>query len=119
MTITEFLLARIAEAEAVARDGRDAVPPWGGAYAVVSTSPRNPGGVEYLAIDPARVLAECEAKRRIVERYADCVSRQSEPDYSTTEALIQSSEYEDWTLLALASVYADHADFREEWRQAC
>jgi len=111
MTITEFLLARITEDEGAA---------WRVQAAYDDTSfweltQVDPSFAEVLR-SPPRLLAECEAKRRIIERYADCVSRQSEPDYSTTEALIQSSEYEDWTLLALASVYADHDDYREEWR---
>ena len=60
MTLTEFLLARIAEDEAVARDWRH----HRGKVSVLG------GGTGYEAwCNPARVLAECEAKRRIVEQY--------------------------------------------------
>ena len=45
--------------------------------------------------DPARVLAECDAKRRIVER---------------------RNHLDGPTLRALAAVYADHPDWREEWK---
>jgi hypothetical protein len=50
--------------------------------------------------DPARVLAEVEAKRRTVEEYA------THPD-------------EPWPLFPLynmASAYAQHPDYREEWK---
>jgi hypothetical protein len=50
---------------------------------------------------PARVLAECEAKRRIVELMSD------EVEYVV---------YSDDVLRALALPYADHPDFRPEWR---
>ena len=63
--------------------------------------------------DPARVLAECEAKRRIV-----ALHRQAEIDCNETwceeyEGSL-SSLYE--TMQALALPYADHEQFREEWR---
>jgi hypothetical protein len=48
--------------------------------------------------DPARVLAECEAKRRIVEWYGEEPGRVGP------------------ALGMLAAVYADHPEFREEWR---
>lgn len=58
---------------------------------------------------PARVLAECEAKRRIVEEHGvidpcdahDPMTGRAEPCP---------------TLLDLASVYADHPDFDPAWR---
>lgn len=87
MTITEFLLARIAEKyeEAVRMAG----------------SP-------FLAqqVGSARVLAECKAMREIVEWWAPW----------------DGEVYDGWTdaanvvLPILASVYADHPDYREEWR---
>jgi hypothetical protein len=66
--------------------------------------------------DPARALAEVEAKRAILDRYEDAVSRQSERDYSTTDALTQAEEYEDWVIPALVQPYADRPDFNPEWR---
>lgn len=50
--------------------------------------------------DPARALAEVTAKRRILQRYADNAV----------------DEWPLFPLLELAAVYADHPDYREEWR---
>jgi hypothetical protein len=55
--------------------------------------------------DPARVLAECEAKRRIVELhgcYHSCRSSDYAGDCPTMD------------LVALP--YASHPEYREEWR---
>ena len=78
MTLTEFLLARIAEDEAAARR-----------VAVVGSC--EPG------YRPARVLAECEAKRRIVKT--------AEGGLTSSSAAVQF----------LAAVYSDHPDYRAEW----
>lgn len=86
MTLTTFLLARIAEDEALARlevGRRDVIL-------------RGP-------FDPARILAECEAKRRIVGRYHASTTAAS------AIALLP-------VLRDLASPYAAHEDFEEEWR---
>ena len=50
--------------------------------------------------DPARVLREVEAKRRIVSRYAE---NPAEP-------------WPLFPLLEMAAVYVDHPDYREEWK---
>ena len=47
---------------------------------------------------PTRVIAECRAKRQVVEAVA--------ADDATRELVLRS----------LAVVYADHPDYREEWR---
>lgn len=62
-----------------------------------------------VALDPARVLAECDAKRRIV---AEC-SYQIDNDFgamATTKLLAR------FTLKALALPYTDRPGYREEWR---
>ena len=98
MTLTEFLLARIAEDEAVAQDHAPEEYPDGVAVGVFGWS-----DMELLTINPARVLAECAAKRRIVER----ADRMTDDD---------EFEQDGWRLLGtLASVYADHPDYRQEW----
>jgi hypothetical protein len=56
--------------------------------------------------DPARVLAECDAKRRIVER---CNSLEAEG----TRASMADADY---IRAALALPYADRADYQPEWR---
>lgn len=95
MTLTEFLLARLAEDE-------ESVSLFG--------SPPRQTGLEDA--DPARVLADVEAKRRIVERcrWAD-ESRSWENDYDMFDA----GEQAFGTLLDLARPYADHLDFDPSW----
>jgi len=106
LTLSNFLLARIAERESTAQDmrhqarlGRPFINPQelaGGA------------GIREL-IDPDRVLAECEAKRRIVEDnpYPDAEF----PDYDGG----YQSAWEDYRKI-LALPYANHPDYRPEWR---
>ena len=104
MSITEFLLARIAEDED--RNNPDPDPSGSCDYL---------HGVHY---DSARVLAECAAKRAIVDihgdRDGDC-ARCS--DYAWF-AVLDGGEREEFpcpTLRTLAAVYADHPDYRPEW----
>jgi hypothetical protein len=99
-TLASFLLARIAEDAEVAQGLADDYP-----------SSRDEmmwyRNGEDVGIDlgVGRALAECESKRRIVERHGGfdlcdvCRVRQPCPD-----------------LLALGQPYADHSDFDEEWR---
>src|SRR5690625_7225996 len=76
MTIVEFLLARIARDEALAEAAIDDHPHWlamghdlyqyegGVSSGYLAVDRRAPQGVEHIANwDPARVLAECQAKR--------------------------------------------------------
>jgi len=118
MTLTEFLLARISEDEARAHYALSRGD--GGALEY--------GGQWYGAIqhakrwEPARVLAECAAKRAIVaehQPYSDgywrtegtcvcCVDFHADMD----------CENKPWpcpTLRALAAVYAERDGFQEEW----
>ena len=103
--ITEFLEARIAEdeAEANAAIANYAPDEW--------DNPTNAGN--YYPADiafwerqtPTRVLAECAAKRAIIEAH--------------TEAgpVCMPCEHE-WpcaTIRAVASVYSDRPDYRQEW----
>jgi hypothetical protein len=137
MTITEFLLARIEEDEDAARGAR---------------SPRWNSRVAHLDHDlyglvsrhhPDRVLAECRAKRAIVEWHTNyegydeaecCEERWGPIQFQATEdrelsagvtssgglSMRESFATQEYvgcvTLMMLASVYADHPDFREEWR---
>ena len=84
LTLAGFLAARIKEDEEAVRGVR---APW---------------WWENTALDPARVLAECEAKRRIVEH--------CEVDH------LVASPGDPYVLQLLALPYADHSDWREEWR---
>lgn len=137
-TLADFLLARIAEDEAVARAVVDDMPRWDfpsweGQHDQDSWSPAERMA---LRMSPARVLAECEAKRRIVEwhsEHEDCCEERygrmvydAEPELSAgTDAsgdltIRQSIGFEPYlgcvTLTHLAAVYADHPDYRPEWR---
>ncbi len=80
MTITEFLLARIAEDEAVA---------------LAANGP----SVHAARHDPTRVLAECAAKRAIIEQ-----AERSD-----------SGWWESIYVAILAAVYADHPDYDPSW----
>ena len=103
LTLSQFLLERIAEDEKVAR----------GAMALFH---RN---------DPARVLATCKAHRAIVEAHP--VSTEYEAEYCMTcqwdvdcdapkhDHQNGAGEYPCPTLRALASIYADHPSFDPRW----
>jgi hypothetical protein len=106
--LVEFLRARLDEDERVARqhhltnwhfDGikNHIVNDDGVTVAIVRTTQEH-----IQRHDPARVLREVEAKRRIID-LADSLG------YVTNDA-------EPAILAALALPYADHPDYREEWR---
>lgn len=57
--------------------------------------------------DPGRVLAEVAAKRRII---AECIPSRGVPALELSDALGAT------VLLFLALPYADHDEYREEWR---
>lgn len=123
MTITEFLLARIAEDEEVARSAIDSSG-WGsspdGRWRLVEVPyegewPRNPdaehvmwAGSEWTIHasrhSPARILRECAAKREIIERHSHC----DDVSYGDASTCPEVS--------TLAAVYAGHPDYQEEWR---
>ncbi len=123
LTLAEFLLARIAEDEAVARKGTP------GRWKLGGLDPEELGDAWFLrSADrehlwrwyPERVLAECEAKRRIVERHR----RITRPGWGLIlpdqcGECGGNSGIVGWpcpTLRVLALPYADHKDYREEWR---
>ena len=109
--LIEFLLARIAEDEAVAR-------------AVIAEYPRHDDvtnhvcycdGQAVAALNGHRLLAECEAKRRIVHE-----AREINPDadYGDVDNLDDGQVWAFGDVLqALALPYADHPDYRDEWRR--
>lgn len=131
--LVAFLRARLDEDEAVARaaepgpwstngyeivtraDDRDLADVYGGGGSTPDHIARH---------DPARVLAEVEAKRRIIEMH------ETEPaipevycDHGTHSpgkpAMCAACGYEEApcpTLRLLAIPYADHPDYRQEWR---
>lgn len=62
---------------------------------------------------PARVLAECEAKRRIVERFARLEGRAAKFPNLVNGGEVAVMRL---TVTDLALPYADHPDYRDEWR---
>ena len=109
MTLTEFLLARIAEDEAEVREHQTTwgVETWSPGCVYANTEYRS------MTIDPARVLAECEAKRQIVkEAKATRLAAEAFTGGSARLAVTYGIEV---ILRALAAVYADHADYLAEW----
>ena len=97
MTLTEFLLARIAEERE-------------SALTRAATS-RSLAGQLY----PTRAIAACDAKRRIVERCSPVDLPNDGPDIART-AWDAFNVLNKATLRDLAAIYADHIDYRDEWR---
>lgn len=101
-SLTDFLLARIAEDEAGYR--------------------AEAAGIEWLTVNGRdlwpKLLADCEAKRRIVEREGKRLHeewrRRSDEHRQTFEEWFTKPYGE--TLRDLALPYADHSDYREDWR---
>lgn len=129
MTLIEFLLARIGEDEAAAFEARTYVRGhWRMNDEMVTAGERHVAQVRELTTvehiarhDPARVLAECEAKRRIVERAGAeslCDEHRRVRDSGCGECIAaEAVDIADvLVLLDLAAVYADHPDYRDEWR---
>ena len=125
MTLTDFLLARIAEDEAptwklipyACPPGCCAPEGWVGHRCLICDEESYGGTVEAITEIAeehaekvhrrARVLAECEAKRAVVGLHPEMLG------------WCQGCAHESYpcrTLLALALPYADHPDYREEWR---
>jgi hypothetical protein len=111
MTLTEFLLARIAEDEAI----------WGGVSKRTPTTDLAlaagnwPDGESAILLTTNRHAAECDTKRRIVSLHS-----RSEGLYDQG-VLIECLEgcigaYPCKTLRLLALPYADHPDYLPEWR---
>lgn len=111
--LTEFLLARVAEDEMAVRTRDKSAP----IHYVGCVYYNNDIG-EFCPCDcdedgeaTRRQLAECEAKRRIVEEHPQFVSE----GMSYCETCERSTSPCN-TLRLLALPYADHPDYREEWR---
>lgn len=125
MTLVEFLRARLDDDEAVARDassgewrreGINSVVDADGRLVIYGDGPApTTDQAEHIARhDPARVLAEVETKRLIVEEY-----RQAEElalrDHNEAGLNAWAGALERVVLL-LALPYAHHPDYNSEWR---
>jgi hypothetical protein len=159
VTIIEFLSARLDEDEAVARAASPG--PWhtnAEAHEVLAvdditvaegfalSGPQTRATTEHIARhDPARVLAEVEAKRKIIafhDQWPVLVQTEPKIEFSGSDTLgatidqyaVRMSQQIDWQttqqyrarfgtepptapmLRALVQVYSGHPDFEEEWR---
>ena len=117
--LDEFLLSRIAEDERLATAAAIEGP--GDAAAAAGPGTR-PAAGHPSPFDPARIRAECSAKRRIV---LSC--RESRPDTRFLGARPRGMgdfplpphdlhQLAALTLAVLALPYSGHRDYREEWR---
>lgn len=100
VTITEFLTARYDEDDqAIDRQA---------GYAEEWT----------VAFSSGRLLVDLQAKRRIVElARKDLADADASPDDVIRRAFNRGAAYHAHNvLLHLAAVYADHPDYREEWK---
>jgi hypothetical protein len=104
LTLTDFLLARIAEDEDRAKYE---TPHWPDCDSFLYF---NEGGLPCTCVAEARMLAECEAKRRIVGLQAEIDDARYLPGFHYKAQMIEG------VLRTLALPYADHPDYREKWR---
>jgi len=121
MTLVEFLLSRIGDDEQAARSA--GVLQSGTSWEYEPDPTPSP----ILLVAPARVLAECEAKRRIIEEYREFTK--ADPDDGMPIYAEDVDEDRLWpaygggmfsglrkAVRLLALPYADHPDYRAEWR---
>lgn len=106
MTLTNFLLTRFAEDEAVAKRLADTIVSDLRSCDLGSHEP--PLGLPSVTMTPDRALDECEAKRRIVEHL-----RTVAEDHAEHSGWVYFAEQ---PLKLLAAIYADHPEYREEWK---
>ena len=108
MSITEFLLARIAEEEALARNLDD---PDGSLELVAAQDTA-------VVMRPARLFAEIRAKRRLIEVHPGASDVGGCPGCGDSPGGTWRTPpgHTCPVLAALALEYADHPDYRREWR---
>jgi hypothetical protein len=108
--LVQFLRARLAEDEAIAtavlrNAGRGS--DWWDASTLMERAQLSRAEAEHIAAHgPSRVLADVNAKRRLIDEAIDA----DEPgEY-------WNSEPRDWVLRFLAVAYAEHPDYSQAWR---
>lgn len=125
LTLADFLLARIAE------DERRLLR-WGIRYPRAVVFEPGPNAIPIK--DHLRLRRECEAKRRIVElheRGPHPLDRKANPPFTGEletpssiceecsgwdDPYVDQVDYPCTTLKLIAAIYADHPDYRAEWR---
>jgi Family of unknown function (DUF6221) len=126
--LVEFLLARLDEDEQAARTAgadrwratdsgvyHDDASTQPGPFAIGRYEHLGAEGTHIARHDPARVLAEVEAKRRMLEAHYDyngvcprCFDFSNKP--------VPRELWPCETVRLLAPPYGDHPDYRQEWR---
>lgn len=116
MTLTTFLLERIAEDEAAARrrlqDGGHVGPHGGPGRGDDAVYRRDPA-------DPVRVLAECRVQRELIVLAYEATGLDETVDMERETGSRHDSGVHyvgDRILRAMASLYEGHPDFRPTWR---
>lgn len=125
--LARFLLQQIAADEGIAREAVQQYPTWTaqeddqvhigesyyrhGVLIYGHSTSRHAEAAHIVRHDPARVLAECEAKRQVVKQYQSFVA--SDVGMLVKVAICDQLEE---VLCLLAHPYADHPGFRPEWR---
>ncbi len=121
--LADFLLARIAEDEQKAQWAAHA---WASEFVVEGATDTGNGWVRAHVARwaPLKILAECEAKRRIIDLHSD--TRDHGAGGITHTGRCDTCGENIWrdpddqfpceTLKAVALPYADRPDYREEWR---
>ncbi len=105
VSLTEFLLARIAEDEHVAMVTRADEHP-NVRERSAATSAYDAAGYTYVRTTSGRLSRDCTARRRIVSAHQ---AAQEAGDETTVVAL-------ETVMRHLAAVHADHPDFDPAWR---
>ena len=124
--LDQFLLARIAEDKRIATDAARATgrESWtAGDLPGGAGEPHDQAAEHLVRHDPARILAECTAKRRIVQACRDIrpdlhflgVRPHGLADFPLSPT--DQHQLAALTLALLALPYADHPEYRREWRQ--
>lgn len=131
--LAEFLLSRIAEDEAAARDAAFDDDRWRQSetdplrvrtklsHNTVARAEFDDHAAHITRWDPERVLAECEAKRRIIEIHYDrgegrgCGRCATAAGGSDGFVWVEPDAWPCDTLRVLAAPYSDHPDYDPEW----
>lgn len=111
MTISEFILARVAEDETVVAEMERMYPGLARDYG--SRLDADYGDI-HIEIGISRVLAECLAKRSIVHRHRNCGTGVGYCDDGGHGWDDDDPGCGD--LASLAAIYSDHGDYQQGWR---
>ena len=101
--LVEFLLARIEEDERIADHVASVSPTTDTKFCLWATQFTFDAERMIVAADYQRVIAECAAKRNIVNEFLVA----SDPASTTLELVLR----------LLVSAHQDHADYRDVWRR--